>query len=118
MERRGHPRVSVSHSALYFSDIYPRPRVASTVNLSLGGAKIETPYRLISGEGVEISIAIQRQAIKCKGKVIYVIESTRGKTQAGIQFKELSKPDKLYLRQHLFNVMEAEALSSLDKTPP
>ena len=109
MERRNSPRLEVSHFVLYFSDIYPRPRVASTLDLSLGGTRIRTSYGLITGERLEISIAIQPQVIKCRGKAIYILAPENGSMKAGIKFEELSEHDKLYLRQYLSYVMEQRA---------
>lgn len=119
MERRAYPRVKVSHSILYLSEIYPSPRVASTVDLSLGGTKIETFYSLTSGEYLQVSVAIHPQVIKCKGKVVYTQQETGEKLKAGIQFKEMSDGDKIYLRQYLFHVVEQQAISYLssEKTP-
>ncbi|NIQ38203.1 MAG: hypothetical protein GTN81_06405 [Proteobacteria bacterium] len=112
MERRNHPRVAVTHPALYSSNVYPRPKVASTLDLSLGGTKIEIIHTLDKNEGLEISIAIQPQVIKCRGKVIYVQERENGKVEAGIQFEGLSAPDQLYLRQYLLHVMDQQALKA------
>ena len=109
MERRVHPRVEVSHPVLYFTDIYPRPKVARTVDLSLGGAKIETPYSLISGERLEISIAVHPQVIKCRGKVIHIQWRNDERLRAGVQFGELSNLDKLYLGQHISYITEHQA---------
>lgn len=113
MERRNSPRLRVSHPALYFTDIYPRPNVASTVDLSLGGTKIKIPHSLIAGERLEITIAIHPQAIKCRGKTIYVVWLEKGKMEAGIQFEELSTQDKLYLRQYLAYLAEQRGSSPL-----
>jgi c-di-GMP-binding flagellar brake protein YcgR len=121
MEKRNHPRLDVSHLVLYSSDIYPRPNVASTLNLSLGGARMEVLYSLMAGERLQISIAIHPQVIKCRAKVIHLSTTPNKKMEAGIQFEELSAHDSLYLRQYLFHVMEQRALGSdlsLDKTPP
>ncbi len=111
MERRSHPRVKVSHPALYFTDIYPRPNVASTLDLSLGGTRVRIPYSLMAGERLEITIAIRPQAIRCRAKTVHVLWLEDGRMEAGIEFEELSAPDKLYLRQYLFHVMEQEALA-------
>jgi c-di-GMP-binding flagellar brake protein YcgR len=119
MERRAYPRVEVSQSVLYFTDFYPKPTIASTLDLCLRGTKIESLYSLSLDEGVGISIAIQPKVIEFKGKVIHVVERENGRTEAGIQFREMSEHDRLYLRQYLFHVMEKQAISSLssDKTP-
>jgi len=112
IERRSHPRIRVSHPALYFSHIYPRPRVASTVDLSLGGTRIETPYSLIFGEHLDISIAIRPQVIQCRGRVAHV-RTSQGEDspiglrfEAGIRFEGMSEQDRLYLTDYLSGMME------------
>ncbi len=112
-EKRNYPRIKASCSMVYSKDIYPKSTVASTVNLSEGGAKIQTLYSLDKDETLEISIAIAGQVIKSRGKVIHVVEREDGKIEAGIQFQELSEMDKFHLRQYLFQVMEMQAISSL-----
>jgi hypothetical protein len=112
IERRSHPRVKVSHPALFLSDMVPRPRVATTVDLSMGGTRIETPYNLIFGEGLQISIAIHPQTIKCKGRVVHISpvwgerQKTGARFEAGVQFEAMSKHDRLYLGQYISHVME------------
>ncbi len=106
MERRHYPRVEVSHSVLYFSPSYPRPKVNSTVDLSMGGSRIETPYSLIKGERLEIVIDIHPQVIKCKGEVIHVSDLKGEGPEAGVRFEKMSKKDRQYLGAYLSSVME------------
>jgi len=119
MEKRAYPRVQVSHTVLYHLEFYPRPTIASTLDLSLGGTKIESLYRLSLEEGLGISITIQPQIIRSEGKVVHVLERDNGKFEAGIQFREMSEYDREYLKQYLFQVMEQQAIASLssDGTP-
>ena len=100
--------MEVSHPVLYRTDVYPRPKVASTLDLSMGGTRIETPYRLIKGERLEISIAIDPQVIKCRGKVVHIQWSDGERLKAGIRFKELSSHDRLFLGQYISYVMEKQ----------
>lgn len=109
MEKRKTPRVEVSRPVLYFTDIYGRPKVASTRNLSLGGTRIETAHSLIAGERLEVTIPIQPQAITCRGKTVYVLYPESGKMEAGIQFEELSDYDRLYLKEYLAHVVDRHA---------
>ena len=97
-ERRACPRVRVSLAALYDSDVWPRPRVVSVVDLSTAGVRLETtPYSLSPDEELEISFVLHSRAIKCKGKVIHVQDLSYGKQEAGIRFEELSEEDKHHI---------------------
>ena len=109
MERRTHPRLRVSRPALYFTDIYPRPNVASMLDLSLGGTRIRIPYSLMAGERIQITIAIGPKPITCRGKTIHVSWLERGKMEAGIQFEQLSPSDIHCLSQYLASAMEQQA---------
>jgi len=111
IERRRHPRVEVSHPVLYFPDIYPRPRVASTIDLSIGGTKIETPYTLVSGEDLGLSIAIYPQVIKCRCQVVHVLQPLGERTKAGVRFEEMSTQDQRYLSEYIASVIEHRALA-------
>jgi hypothetical protein len=108
MERRSCPRVGASHPVLCFTDIYPRPKGASTLDLSLGGTRIETPHDLTMGESLEITIAIRPQSITCRGKAIYVTRPENGRVRAGIKFEGLSEYDRLYLREYLAQAVEQQ----------
>jgi len=108
MERRNHPRVNVSHPVLYISQIYPRPNVASTLDLSLGGTRIQSLYTLNRDEGLEITIAIRSHVIKCRGRVVHTVERKRWKTEAGIKFEEMPAHDENYLRQYLSQAMDEQ----------
>ena len=102
IERRAFPRVRVSLTTLYDSDVYPRPRVVSAVDLSSAGVRLEmTPYSVSPDEELEISFVLHSRAIKCKGKVIHVQDLGYGKQEAGIRFEDLSEEDKHYIEKYI-----------------
>ena len=105
-ERRSYPRIKVSGSVLYTKDVYPRLTVGSTLDLSLGGARIQSLYGLAKADKLDITLGIESRAMKCRGRVIYVIERQGERIQAGVRFEELSTDDKLYLSQYLSHLME------------
>jgi hypothetical protein len=105
-ERRSQPRVEVSHPVLYFTDTYPRPQAGSTIDLSLGGTRIETLYGLISGDKLEISIATHPQVIKCRGEVVDTQWLDGERLKARVRFEDLSKQDGLYLREYIGYLIE------------
>ncbi len=107
-EKRSHPRVKASYPVLYSSHVYPRPKVGSTIDLSRGGARIETPFSLIPGETIEISIALNSQVIKCRGRVVSTSSLDGGRPAAGVEFEHISKHDELYLAEYISYLMDEE----------
>jgi hypothetical protein len=108
-ERRRYPRAKVSHRVLYSSDTYSRPRIVSAIDLSLGGTRIETtPYGLIPGEELEMYIVVHPKVIKCRGKVVHTLRLKGERLQAGIAFEEISEQDKLYLGEHISDLVEQQ----------
>ncbi|MFX0201469.1 MAG: PilZ domain-containing protein [Candidatus Hodarchaeota archaeon] len=105
-ERRIFPRVEVFNPVLYFIDSHPGPNLAWTLDLSLGGTRIESSNGLITGERFWMQIAILPQTIKCRGRAVYVLEAENGSTKAGIKFEELSAQNRLLLRQYLSHGLE------------
>jgi hypothetical protein len=112
MERRVHPRLEVSHPVLYRSDLYRSPKIASTIDLSLGGTKIESLHTLDRDEGLEITIAIRPLVIQCRGRVIHVVQGSNNRVAAGIQFEGMSEKDRVSLRDYLLDVMDRKALEA------
>ena len=106
IERRNHPRVDASHAVIYFGDVYPGPKVASTLDLSLGGARIETPYGLKKGEKLEMAIAIHPQVIKCIAHVVSTMWPDGDRLKAGVRFEEIPGHDRHYLDEHISSLIE------------
>lgn len=109
MERRDFPRVEASIPVLCFTGSYPGPNVVWTLDLSLGGARIESSNDLTAGDRFWMHIAIDHQTIKCRGKAIYVLEAETGNMEAGVKFEDLSKDERLYLRQYISYTIEQRA---------
>ena len=106
MERRGQQRKHASHPVLYLSDTCPEKMAALTIDLSVGGTRIETAYSLMKGERLQISIAIHPQVIKCRGQVVHIPRVSGQTPMAGVRFEEMSKQDGLYLREYISYLME------------
>lgn len=105
MERRVHPRIELASTVLYSKDILPRLIIASILNLSLRGAKIESLYNLNKGEWLEISIPMGQRTLKFRGEVRYALRPENAKVRAGVEFDELSDYDTLDLSQYLSDLM-------------
>jgi c-di-GMP-binding flagellar brake protein YcgR len=112
IERRSTPRIYESHPVLYVTDSYPERREASTLDLSLEGLRIETPFNLRTGESLEISIAIPHQPIKCEGKVIHVLKLRDEKAKVGVRFENLPKQDRFHLGRYISYAMKQQSKAS------
>jgi len=110
-EKRSYPRVEISHPVFYFADVWSNPKLGWTIDLSMGGARIDTPYSLTKGEQLEISIVIDPQVIKSKGEVVHVVGSNDENLRARIRFAEISNEDRFCLREYLSSVMEQRSVS-------
>ncbi|NIS71161.1 MAG: hypothetical protein GTO12_20140 [Proteobacteria bacterium] len=107
-ERRHNPRVRVSHPCLFWTGISPTPRLASTVDLSLGGVRFATPYCLITDQMVDLAIAIGGSVISCQGRVVYVLLDV-DRPMAGVRFEKISNQDRLHLDEHISNLLEQQS---------
>jgi len=97
MERRCDPRVPVSYPVYYQGDSYPSARVASILDLSVGGVRIETLQALTVGDVLDMTIMVRSKLINCKGAVMHVVGWRGESLEAGIRFLGLLKQDRLYL---------------------
>jgi hypothetical protein len=97
LERRGCPRAKVSCAVLYHTNVDPIPKVALAFDLSVGGLGIETSDYLGFGDVLHITIAIHSKLIKCKGKVVHLLERIGEGLKVGIRFEVLFKQDRLFL---------------------
>ena len=112
IEKRNDPRVYECHPVLFLTETSPSQREASTLDLSLGGLRIETSYDLKAGERLEICIDVPPQLIKCKGKVIHVLKLRDEKTKVGVRFENLSNQDRLYLGKYISYTIEQPSETS------
>jgi len=108
-ERRTHPRIGVAHPVLYESDRYAGPQVCSTMDLSSGGAKLDRPYSLQTGDTIGISIAIPSWIIRCRCRIVYVSSPGDGSLVAGIRFENVSKRDRHHLCQYISCYMRKQS---------
>jgi c-di-GMP-binding flagellar brake protein YcgR len=104
-ERRSHPRVKVSHPVLYCTDISPTPRLATIVDLSMGGAAIRTPHRLTNGQVIWLTMIIDRQVTTCRGSVVHVLLDEE-RPMAGVRFERMSQQVRVHLGEHISHLLE------------
>ena len=104
-ERRRHPRIEVSCPVAFSTDRFPDPKSASTLDLSLGGTRIETRSSVLKDEVLDMAIHVLPEAIRCRGRVMYAFGSNGGMS-AGIHFEEMSDHERFFLGECLSYIME------------
>ncbi|NIO21204.1 MAG: hypothetical protein GTN76_10795 [Candidatus Aenigmarchaeota archaeon] len=88
VERRKFPRVPVTESVMCLR--YGRPRTMRTLDVSLGGLKLEANFDLRIGESIDLAILTNGTRIYCRGSVL-AIEEFWNKVQARLRFTRISE---------------------------
>ena len=100
-EKRASPRIRSLNLASYV----PRKdeqqeyiiSIGRTLDVSEGGAKIETHRKLARGVQLELEIAVEDKIISAKGEVLYSTDLGHGLFGIGIRFTSISEEDKRLL---------------------
>ncbi|MGD8435713.1 MAG: PilZ domain-containing protein [Syntrophobacterales bacterium] len=102
MEKRASPRIR----SLLLASYVPRKNeqqeyiisIGRTLDVSEGGAKIETHRQLDKGLQLELEIAVEDQIISAKGVVLYSQELGNGLFGTGISFTAINEEARRLLR--------------------
>ena len=100
-EKRASPRIRSLNLASYVPKKDERQEyiisIGRTLDVSEGGAKIETHRKLARGVQLELEIAVEDQIISAKGEVLYSTDLGHGLFGIGIRFTSISEEDKRLL---------------------
>ena len=102
MEKRASPRIR----SLLLASYVPRKderqeyiiSIGRTLDVSEGGAKIETHRQLDKGLQLELEIAVEDQIISARGVVLYSQELGNGLFGTGISFTAINEEARRLLR--------------------
>ena len=98
-EARRHPRYAVHKPISY---LYEGKRfLALTLNLGLGGTRIETRHYLPEDEPLDIHIDLGPNSIWTKGRPVYSWFLSGSRYISGLQFTEVSEQDQSSLKDYL-----------------
>ncbi len=97
-ERRQFPRFLAMTPVLYFCG--GKQLIGRTVNISLGGMKLETDFDLGVGESMDLAILANGTKIHCRGKVLG-IEELGNKILARLYFDRISHSEYRKLSDYL-----------------
>jgi len=80
--------------------------LSNTLDLSLGGARIETVFPMRVGELIKVSIVIGGNTITPLSRVVYGHELPELRYNAGCNFEQLENNDLAYLAEYLINLSQ------------
>ena len=100
-EKRASPRIRSLNLASYVPKKDERQEyiisIGRTLDVSEGGAKIETHRKLARGVQLELEIAVEDQIISAKGEVLYSTDLGGGLFGIGIRFTSIAEEGKRLL---------------------
>ena len=101
-EKRASPRIRSLNLASYVTKKDELQEyiisIGRTLDVSEGGAKIETHRKLDRGLQLELEIAVEDQIISARGEVLYSTELADGLFGTGIRFTAIAKEDQRLLQ--------------------
>lgn len=102
-ERRCSVRLIMSCPALYTRfDRQGRPcdeKPSRLVNISSGGARLQSSFPVEPRETLDIAMAIQNTVVSFKGEVVYVISAQNKTFELGISIREMNDRERLALKR-------------------
>ena len=97
-EKRRSPRFPIMKPAICFR--YGKQMSMRTINISLGGLKLEANFELAIGESIDFAILTNGTRIRCKGRILG-IEDLKNKVHARLRFAQISDMDFQKLTNYL-----------------
>ena len=112
-ERRRHKRFELSRALAYKWGM--TKGILRTVDLSLGGVKIQTDSPIPVGEKVDLILLLEYEAIKPMGKVVRSNPSSNRKYDVGICFETISHQCLKRLERFLHGTTLKDKLAKREK---
>lgn len=112
-ERRRHKRFELSRALAYQWGM--TKGTLRTVDLSLGGVKIQTDSPIPVGDRLDLIILLEYEAIKPMGKVVRSNPSSNGKYDVGICFETISHQCLKRLERFLHGTTLRDELAKREK---
>jgi len=100
-EKRKFPRFAVTKPVHCFR--YGRQVTMRTLNLSLGGLKLEANFDLGVGESMNLGILTNGTTIQCRARVL-AIEDFRNKVYARLRYDSISDQEYKKLSDYLYTL--------------
>ena len=101
--RRSHPRYTVHRLVTYRHQ--DKSALTFTLDLGLGGMKIQTQSHLPRGECLDFRLVLGSDSIRVKGRIVYTQFMTDQNIVTGVSFVDLSREDHLALQDYMTELM-------------
>ena len=106
-DKRKFPRFAVENKVICLR--YGRKMTMRTVNISLGGLKLQANFDLWVGESMDFAILTNGTRIQCKGRVL-AIEDFKNKVHARLRFAHTSDLDFRKLSEYMDTLSPGKAM--------
>jgi len=107
-EKRKFPRFAVKKTVI--CSRYGRQMTMRTLDISLGGLKLEANFDLGVGESMNLSIVTNGTNIPCKGRIV-AIEDFKNKVHARLRFARTSDSDFRKLSDYVNSLSRGKGIS-------
>jgi len=107
-EKRKSPRFPIMKPAVCFR--YGKQMSMRTINISLGGLKLEANFELAIGESIDFAILTNGTRIRCKGRILG-IEELKNKVHARLRFAQISDMDFQKLANYLDSLSRGKGIT-------
>jgi len=113
-ERRRYKRFKLSRALVYQWGM--TKGTLRTVDLSLGGVRIQTDSPIPVGDRLDLIILLEYEAIKPMGKVVRSNLESNGKYDVGIYFETISHQCLKRLERFLYGAILKDKLAKREKS--
>lgn len=103
-EKRKHIRfdaVNPSEVNIYNNDVLLREGQGKTINISKGGALIETSFPIEKGQRVALVISIDTDFVYISGEVAHARRESQDKHRAGVKFVTIDEAGQHILERYI-----------------
>lgn len=91
----------VSYSYLNNKQKIVVEELGRTLDISLGGIKLEVPDEKVPENKILLHVALEEVVIKIEGVIAHVVKNANGLSEVGIRFDNISRGNKLVLEKFL-----------------
>jgi c-di-GMP-binding flagellar brake protein YcgR len=116
IEKRRHIRIdseNLSHVIVENAEGPVNEGIGKTLNISESGILLETHFPMESGQGVDLTLALEEELLGGRGEVVHSRTDEQGISRTGIQFKDVDDATLRVLKQFVVLFRQQQSLNEL-----